>query len=184
MGMNSSFFLVYELKTFNTDGVIRWFLNPRRYNIVGHPKTVLPGNSLLCLRQLKVGYDRIMVRPGEGKFPALSDRQPWVGQDVIYPQCRGYVDISTANAEAFFDIGVLPAAPDGEIGIRIGNIVEIPANHCRMRAFVQLCPYLFGLVSPQAKCITELFGDGTGGHEDAVVYILDDLDIVKVLALE
>ena len=94
------------------------------------------------------------------------------------------MDICAADTEAFLDIGVLPAAPDGEIGKGIGDIVEIPANNCRMRAFVQFRPYLFGLVSPQAECIAKLFGDGTGGHEDAVVDILYDLDIVKILAFE
>lgn len=94
------------------------------------------------------------------------------------------MDIGTADAEAFFDKGVLPAGPDGEIGIRIGDIVKIPANKGGMRAFVQLCPYLFGLVSPQAECMAELFGDGAGGHKDAVIDILNDLDVAEVLAFE
>jgi hypothetical protein len=94
------------------------------------------------------------------------------------------MDVGTADAEAFFDKGVLPAFPDGEIGIGVGDIVKIPANKGGMRASVQFCPYLFGLVSPQAECVAELFGDGAGGHEDAVIHILDDLDVVEVLAFE
>ena len=86
------------------------------------------------------------------------------------------MDIGTADAEASFDKGVLPAGPDGEIGIRIGDIVKIPANKGGMRAFVQFRTYLFSLVSSQAECMAELFGDGAGGHKDAVIDILDDLD--------
>jgi len=94
------------------------------------------------------------------------------------------MDIGPANAEAFCDKSVLPTIPDGEICIGIGDIIKISANDSRMRAFIQLCAYLFGLVSPPAKSIAKLFCDGSGSLENTIVDLLDDLDVMKVLCPE
>jgi hypothetical protein len=94
------------------------------------------------------------------------------------------MDIGTADAESFGDECIIPAAPDGEISVGIRDVVEISANNGRIGAFIQLCPDLFGLVAAEAKSVAELFGNRAGGHKDAVIDILDELDVVKILAPE
>jgi len=114
-----------------------------------------------CIRELQIRHHRIMVRIREGKLPALEHRQTGVRQNVVYPQRRGYMNVSTANTKTFCDIGVLPIATDGKISIGVGDIIEITAYEGGIRTFIQLRPNLFGLVSPLAKGVTKLFDDGT-----------------------
>jgi len=134
--------------------------------------------------QLQIRHHRIMIRIRKGKFPALEHGQPGVRQNVVYSQRRGYMNVSTTDTKALRDISILPIATDGEIGIGIGNVVEITAYEGRIGAFIQLGPYLFGLISPLAKSITELFDDGAGSHQDAILHILDDLDVMEILGFE
>jgi len=154
--------------------------------------TLLLGRNLAVMAKGPVGrsgqqqvrHHRIMVRVRKGKFPALKHRQAGVRQNVVNPQRRGYIDVSTADAKAPRYIRILPIATDGEIGVRVGDIVKIAAYQGRVGAFIQLCPNLFGLVSPLAKGIAKLFGDGSGCRQDTVIDILDDLDVMEILGFE
>src|SRR3984957_6639399 len=103
------------------------------------------------MAQEQVGHHGIMIRPGQWELAALEDIESLVCQDVVYPQCRGNIDICPAYTESFLQESVLPATPDGKIGIEIGNIVKVPANHSRIRAFIQLRSYFLRLVPPMPE---------------------------------
>src|SRR5258708_32163377 len=94
------------------------------------------------------------------------------------------MDIGPADAKSFFQEGVLPVAADSVIGVGIGDIIKITANGSRIGTFVELFPDLLGLVCPMFKGIAEFFCNGFGSGENAVVHILYDLYIVKVLTPE
>src|ERR1700744_224950 len=168
-GLKTSFCLVYELWTFN-ECIPGIYSNPQIYSII--------------LVQLQVRLHRIMIGPGKGKFTALEDLEPAIRENVVYPQRRGNIHIGPADTEPLLQEGILPAAPDRTIRIGIGDIVEIAADDAGIRTLIQLGPHLPGLVPPMFECIPQLDGNGTGGIYNTILYILDDLDIVKLLTAE
>ena len=123
-----------------------------------------------------------MIGVRQAEPGALQDVDAGVGQDIIDAQSRGNIGISAADAEPLFNKGVAPGAPDREIGIGVGDIVEVPADNGGIRAAVKLLPNLHGLFGAETKGIPKLFRDGHGCGEDAVIDIPDDLEIVEILA--
>jgi hypothetical protein len=107
-----------------------------------------------------------------------------VGENIIDTQRGGDIDIGPADAESLFQEGVLPVAADIIIGIGIGDVIEVTADNPGVRAFVELFPDLHGLVCSMPKGITELLRNRSGGGKNAVVHVLDDLYIMKVLTPE
>jgi len=49
-----------------------------------------------------------VIRPGDGKFPALEDVEVRIGENVINAQCRRKMLVGAANAEAFLQESVFP----------------------------------------------------------------------------
>ncbi len=77
-------------------------------------------------RKLKISHDRAMIRIRKGELPGLKDLQTGISQDIIDPQGGGNIHVGSADSKSFADKSILPAIPDGEIGIGIGNVIEIP----------------------------------------------------------
>ena len=126
----------------------------------------------------------MMIRITIDKAGTLQYIQVRVGEDIVDAQCGGYIDIGSADAESLFQKGVLPFAADIIIGIGIGDVIEVAADDPGIGTFVELFPDLHGLIRPMSEGITELLCDGFGGSKNAVVHVLDNLYIMKVLASE
>lgn len=143
-----------------------------------------PGGTLWCPGQLQISDDRMVIRVRQGKFSALQDIDAGVSQDIIDTQGGGNMDIGPADAKTFFNKSIPSRALDRKISIGIGDIVEIPANNGRVRAFVQLLPHFQGLLAPQAEGEPELLDDGLRSRKNTVIDIFDDLQVMKILAAE
>src|SRR6267142_743884 len=107
-----------------------------------------------------------MIRPGKGEFPALEDIELRVSENVVDPQCRGKMDKGPADTEPSLQKGVFPWSPDGEVGIRIGDVVKIPADDPRERAAVQPGANLLRLIAPVPEGVGQFFCNGFGGRKD------------------
>src|SRR6266567_1816285 len=131
-----------------------------------------------CLRHFQVSNYRIMIRIRRGKLPALQDFQTGIGKDIVDPQRWRQVHISTTDTEASLYKCILPPAPDGKIGIGVRDIVEIPANDCRIGTFIQLPPHRIHLVCPMPVGDPQFFYDRPASLQDAVINIFNDLDVM------
>ena len=112
-----------------------------------------------CLRHFQVSNYRIMIRIRRGKPPALKDFQTGVGKNIVDPQCWGQIHICATDTEASLYECILPPTPDSKIGIGIRDIIEIPANDCRIGAFIQLSPHGIHLVRPMLVSNSQLLYD-------------------------
>jgi hypothetical protein len=61
------------------------------------------------------------------------------------------MNIGSSYSEPLLNKGILSVAPDPEIGIRIGNVIEIAADNDRIGAFVELLTYKISLETAKAK---------------------------------
>lgn len=126
----------------------------------------------------------MVIRIPIDKAGTLQYVQVRVGEDIVDAQCGGDIDIGPADTESLFQKSILPVAADIIIGIGIGDVIEVTADDPGIGAFVELFPDLHGLVCPMSKGITELLCNGFGGGKNAVIHVLNNLYIVKVLTPE
>ena len=126
----------------------------------------------------------MMVRKRVDKAGTLQYVQIRVGENIVDAKRGGDIDIGPADAKSLFQEGVLPVAADSVVGIGIGNIIEVTTDDPGIGTLVELFADLHGLVSPMFKGITEFLCNGSGGGKNAVVHVLDDLYIMKILAPE
>ena len=132
----------------------------------------------------EVRNNRVMIRISVDKAGTLQYVQIRAGENIVDAKRGRDIDIGPADAKALFQEGVLPVAADIVVGIGIGDVIEVAADDPGIGTFVELFPDLQGLVGPMLKGITEFLRNGFGGGKNAVVHVLDNLYIMKILTPE
>ena len=129
-------------------------------------------NSLLL--QLNIRHDHIMVGIAFDDPVELPDTEMAVGENIIDTQRGRKTGKSAPDTKPLFQEGILHVTPDGEIGIGIGDIVQVRAKQDRMRAIRQYFFDHVGLDAAERKT-SFYFGEDIPGIGKQAVFDACDL---------
>lgn len=88
-----------------------------------------------------------MIRVRYIELAKSSYGQLFICKNIIYAKCRTQYAQGSANTGSFFNESIIKVALNGEVCIGIRYVIEVAADNHRVRAFLDLLSYLFGLTA-------------------------------------